>query len=183
MNHQQPPAETTLPENDVEDASDVDNFDSLDNLDNFDNFNNGPYDDDPTEATDRMLDVIAAVDFLRRGDRRTLTLWAAIEEALRWWVAERSALLDGVTDPEPHTPRLGDDDPLRGTLTQLIATAGQEEPVHIGAALQQALRRWSTAMGDQYNDQRNWPHPSQRKHYPPPLQLIPTADAPTPNIS
>lgn len=131
-----------------------------------------PYVDDPAEATDRMLEVIAAVDFLRRGDRRGITLWAAIEEALRWWVAERTAVLDGYVDPAMQAPRFGESETMRTTLLRLIAVAGQEEPVHIGQALQEALRRWSMTMADRYNDHQPWPAPAPRQRAPVPLRLI-----------
>lgn len=132
--------------------------------------------DDPAEATDRMLEVIAAVDFLRRGDRRGFTLWAAIEEALRWWVAERTALLDGYTDAEMISPRFGDRETLRSALVRLVATAGQDEPVHVSQALQEALRRWSTAMADRHNDGQPWPAPAPRHPYPVPLRLVSLAE-------
>lgn len=135
-----------------------------------------PYAVDPADATDQMLEVIAAVDFLRRGDRPGITLWAAIDEALRWWVSERTALLDGYTAPELRSTRLGDGDPLQATLTQLIATAGQDEPVPISTALQQALRRWSTVMADRYNGQHPWPPPASRVPFPPHLRLVQGSD-------
>jgi hypothetical protein len=128
--------------------------------------------DDPAEATDRMLEVIAAVDFLRRGDRRGFTLWAAIEEALRWWVAERTALLDGYTDAEMISPRFGERETLRSALVRLVATAGQDEPVHVSQALQEALRHWSAAMADRHNDGQPWPAPAPRHPYPVPLRLV-----------
>jgi hypothetical protein len=144
----------------------------------------GAYIDDPDEATDRLMEVISAVDFLRRGDRRDLTLWAAIEEALRWWVAERIALLDGHTDVIIPPARIGDDDPLRATLTGLIATAGQDEPVHISIALQQALRRWTAQASEQHNDGQPWPHPPVRRRFPPHLRTVhaPATDEPPPNL-
>jgi hypothetical protein len=107
-----------------------------------------------------------AVDFLRRGDRADLTLWAAIEEALRWWIAERIALIDGVDEPEIGAPRLDDPDPLRGTLTQFLATASLDEPVHISIAMQQALRRWAAALSRQHNNGQRWPHPASRTVFP-----------------
>ena len=131
-----------------------------------------PYVDDPAEATDRMLEVIAAVDFLRRGDRRGITLWAAIEEALRWWVAERTAVLDGYVDLALQAPRFGESETMRTTLLRLIAVAGQDEPVHISQALQEALRRWSMTMADRYNDHQPWPAPALRHRAPVPLRLI-----------
>ncbi|MCU0310713.1 MAG: hypothetical protein MUE36_07200 [Acidimicrobiales bacterium] len=131
--------------------------------------------EDPAEATDRMLEVIAAVDFLRRGDRRGFTLWAAIEEALQWWVAERTALLDGYADAALDSPRFDERETLRSTLVRLVATAGQDEPVHVSHALQEALRHWSIAMADRHNDGQPWPAPAPRHQYPVPLRLVPRA--------
>jgi hypothetical protein len=135
-----------------------------------------PFVDNPAEATDRMLEVIAAVDFLRRGDRRGITLWAAVEEALRWWVAEPTALLDGYTDGHLEAPRLGEPEILRSTLLRLIAVAGQDEPVHINQALQEALRHWSSTMADRHNEGHPWPAPAPRRQGPIPLRLVPWID-------
>jgi hypothetical protein len=123
----------------------------------------GPYEDDSADAPDRMLEVISAVDFLRRGDRRNLTLWGAIEEALRWWIDERLSLVEGVQDPEINGPRVGDPDLLRDTLTRFVTAAGVDEPVHVSVALQQALRRWGATMSTMHTDGEPWPHPIPHK--------------------
>ena len=127
----------------------------------------GPYEDESADAADRMLEVIAAVDFLRRGDRRNLTLWGAIEEALRWWIDERLNLVEGVQDSEINGMRLGDPDPLCGTLTRFVAAAGVDEPVHVSVALQQALRRWGVTMSTIHTNGEPWPYPIPRKSFPP----------------
>jgi len=118
-----------------------------------------PFHDDHAEATDRVLEMIVAIDFLRRGDRRGLTLWAAFEEALRWWAAERAALLDGYAEPSPAFPELGGCQTLPSTLMRFVAVAGQDEPVHLHTALQQAIRRWNSTMADRHNDGHPWPPP------------------------
>jgi len=126
-----------------------------------------------------MLDVIAAVDFLRRGDHRGLTLWAAIEEALRWWIAERLVLLEGVQDPDIGAPRFGEPDPLQGTLSRFLAAASIDEPIHISVALQQALRRWTSSVAKEFNDGAAWPHPGERHAFPVPAHLTDGTTAPT----
>jgi hypothetical protein len=133
--------------------------------------------DDHSEATDRLLEMISAVEFLRRGDRRGLTLWAALEEALRWWTAERAALLDGHAEPVLRSARLGGSEALPGTVIRFVAVAGQNEPVHLHLALQQALRRWTAAMADRYNEGQPWPPPLPRRA-PTPTQLHFDTDEP-----
>ena len=54
-----------------------------------------------------LLDLVAAVDHLRRGHRPGLTVWDALEEALRWTTSDDDAAWD--------TP-----DPLAATLRQLL---------------------------------------------------------------
>lgn len=78
---------------------------------------------------------------------------------------ERTALLDGHNDVIIPPERIGDDVPLRATLTALIAVAGQDESVHISVALQRALRRWTAAAAERYNESTPWP-PARSRVYP-----------------
>lgn len=64
--------------------------------DYFDTTDDGPLGDDTAEGGACLLDLVAAVDFLRRGDRNGLTVWDALEEAIRWWTAERVSAIEGV---------------------------------------------------------------------------------------
>src|SRR3954447_3824025 len=122
-----------------------------------------PDDDQPTpedleDGVGHLLDLVAAVDFLRRGDRHGMTAWDALEEALRWWNAETASLVSGVPDPDLADLRWGDPDPLHhtlATLTTLTQTTGTDPPV----ALQQAIRRWNTTMSAWHNDSHAWPQP------------------------
>jgi len=116
-----------------------------------------PHAEDHAEATDRFLEVVSAVEFLRRGDRRGLTLWAAFEEALRWWTVERVALIDGFCEPSLGAPTLGGSETLPATLLRFLAVAGQDEPIHLHDAFQQALRRWAATMAERHNDGHPWP--------------------------
>ena len=116
-----------------------------------------------------LLDLVSAVDFLRRGDRHGLTVWDALEEAVRWWVAERVSLIDGVPDPDIADLAWGDPDPLRTALRRLLAASTIDDTVTIDIALQQAVRRWVTTMAERYNDDQPWPHPVVRRAFPPPL--------------
>ncbi len=107
---------------------------------------------DNTESTDEastwLLDLVAAVDHLRRGLRPGLTVWDAIEEAVR-------------TDE----PDWNDTDPLRSALDDLVGRA--DGPVSL--ELQAATRRWVLAAADRYNDGHHWPHPTPRRGFPPPV--------------
>lgn len=115
-----------------------------------------------------LLDLVSAVDFLRRGDRHGLTVWDALEEAVRWWVAERVSLIDGVPDPDIADLVWGDPDPLRTALRRLLAASAIDDTVTIDVAMQQAARRWITTMAERYNDDQPWPHPIERRCFPPP---------------
>jgi len=111
---------------------------------NFDDADEDPFRDDPADATHVMLNAITLVDFLRRGDRYGMTLWDALEEAIRWWTTEHHAITIGAPDLTLEGPQLGDADPLRCTLQHLLdRTNSGDEPVHISLALQQALRHWT----------------------------------------
>jgi hypothetical protein len=99
-----------------------------------------------------LLDVVAAVDHLRRGARPGLTVWDAVAEALSW------TGFDEGTD--------GDDDPLASALARLL----RHSQGAVAAHLQIALRGWVGVMADRYNDGHHWPHPIQRRLFPPALR-------------
>lgn len=107
---------------------------------------------DDTESTDDastwLLDLVATVDHLRRGVRPGLTVWDAIEEAVR--IGE---------------PDWNDTDPLHSALADLLGRA--TGPVSL--ELQAAIRRWVLAAADRYNDGHHWPHPTPRRGFPPPV--------------
>ena len=109
-----------------------------------------------------LLDLVSAVDHLRRGHRPGLSVWDALEEAVRWTHQPH--------DGAPNEP--GDEpDPLSATLYTFVITT----PVGTtSVALQEAVRRWVAAMGERFNDGRHWPHPTPRRGFPPPLRRIDT---------
>ncbi len=81
--------------------------------------------------------LVVAVRFLRRGSRPTLTVWGAIDEALRW-----------------HSNREVDweaRDPLAISLGHLLST----EP-DVSDGLTAALGRWLDAASMGYNDGATW---------------------------
>jgi hypothetical protein len=119
-----------------------------------------------------LLDLVAAVDFLRRGDRHGITIWDAMEEAIRWWNAETASVISGVPDPDLAELPWGDPDPLRHALANL-ATLADHTGTDTAVALQQAIRRWTTTMAAWHNDTHPWPPPRTSRppsHDTPPPQ-------------
>jgi len=109
------------------------------------------------------LDVVSAVDYLSRGHRPGLTVYDALEEALRWhavWPADDHD--DASSAPEPCELPWDDPDPLRTCLEQLIAdhppTIDQGSMASDG--LHRALRAWSDRMVERFNAGQRWAHPS-----------------------
>jgi hypothetical protein len=85
-----------------------------------------------------MTELVAAVTWLRRGAITGLTVWDAIEQALRW---------QSETTTDWREP-----DPLRAALR--IAIAETRSPVaHV---LEAALRSWLNATSQSFNDSVAW---------------------------
>lgn len=110
-----------------------------------------PITDELAEGATWLLDLVAAVDYLRRGIRPGITVWDALGESLRWLLAE--------SDPEHDTPVA-----LAAAIVDAMA-ADVEAPISI----QTAIRRWVLTMADRYNDGHQWPHPAARRGFPSPL--------------
>ena len=108
------------------------------------------------------LDVVSAVDYLSRGHRLGLTVYDAVEEALRWHIA---ALVAGPDDQRPFAqtddPPWDDPDSLRSALERLVLhhppAVGDE--VTTCSAVDLALSLWARRMADNYNDGCRWAHP------------------------
>ena len=94
-----------------------------------------------------LLDLVSAVDHLRRGYRPDFTAWEALAEANEWCVT---------TD--------ADDISASGCVSGVLMTRPADH-----AALQRAVRRWVLVMADRYNSGHHWPLPESRRPYPPPL--------------
>jgi hypothetical protein len=108
------------------------------------------------------LDVVSAVDYLSRGHRPGLTVYDALEEALRWHIG---ALVAGY-DEYPAIVQRGDlpwDDPdaLRTALEQLSLhnPPADDEQSTSAHAIHSALAHWILQMADQHNDGCAWAHP------------------------
>lgn len=98
-----------------------------------------------------LLDLVAAVDHLRRGHRPGLTVWDALEEAVRWTTSDDDPVWDTA-------------DPLAATLRQLL----DQTDAPVADTMQGAVRRWVMAMAGGYNNGQRWPHPTPRRSFPPP---------------
>jgi hypothetical protein len=106
--------------------------------------------DDPAEGGTWLLDLVAAVDYLRRGIRPSITVWDALDESLRWMLTE--------TDASPESS-----DELAIAIVDAVADNADSM-----ITIQTAIRRWVLTMADRYNDGHHWPHPVQRRGFPPP---------------
>lgn len=109
-----------------------------------------------------LLDLVAAVDYLRRGHRPGFRVWDALEEAIR------SSLL-----PEQAESIWRAVDPFAAGLRILLAPSDAESPPdvpdRVATTLQAAIRHWVHATAATYNHGHHWPHPSARRGFPPPL--------------
>lgn len=103
-----------------------------------------------------LLDLVAAVDDLRRGHRPGLTVWDAFSEALNWYV-------DGSADDRIH-PAIAE----RSQTGARIWMLGQDTDMRGAIRAQVALRRWIGAMATRYNGGQHWPHPAPGRGFPPP---------------
>ena len=111
------------------------------------------------------LEVVSAVDYLAAVHRPGLTVWDALDEAIRWWTAEH---LDPRTGFSPHRVvdlPWHDPDPLRSTLERLLAAvlpADTPDGTTLPDALSAALAAWLSAMADGFNDGRSFAAPRPR---------------------
>ena len=119
-----------------------------------------------------LLDVVAATDYLAATHRLGLTVWEAIEEALRWWTTARLTLPGDLPDDAFATlPWPDDPDPLRTGLERLLACtsgAGGPDGMEMGTILHAALDHWVRQMAEQFNDGHRFAHPAPRHGWPAP---------------
>lgn len=106
------------------------------------------------------LDVISAVDYLSRGPRPGLTVYDALEEALRWHTAALIAGIDDVVARAVGQLPWDDPDPLRTALDGLLAhePSTTEGPTS-DKTLHSALAAWVDHMAAEYNDGHRWASP------------------------
>jgi hypothetical protein len=119
-----------------------------------------------------LLDLVAAVDFLSGTHRLGLTVWEAVEEAVRWWAAARLTPPGELADEAfSELPWDDDPDPLRTGVERLLACtnpAGGPDGIEFGAILTSAIEGWVRRMADQYNAGHRFAHPVPRQGWPSP---------------
>ena len=118
------------------------------------------------DARTTWLDMIAAVDYLAKGPRWELTIWEAIEEAVRWWILD---YVDRDGLPVTNTASWDDPDPLRTAVGMTLAelpSAGIPDGWLLADALQIALSAWTRQMADLYNNGHHWPAPTSPRTIP-----------------
>lgn len=124
---------------------------------------NRPLDRDRPSTSQVWLDVVSAVDFLSRGHRPGLSVYDALEEALRWRTAWSIADNDELTFPIVAEPPWEDPDALHTVVGRLALDhppAISEEST-FGHVIHQALSIWATRMSEQQNDGHRWAHPAR----------------------
>jgi hypothetical protein len=107
-----------------------------------------PY--DPPDHIDVWSQTLAAVAYLADTTRPGFTIWDALDEAVRGWIA-------GTLDlPEPpEAPVWDDPDRLRTSITTLLTVAppaGTPGSVRLGDVLTAALGIWVRRAADRVND-------------------------------
>ena len=126
-------------------------------------------DDTAMSPTEVWLDAASAVAYLAELARPGLTVWDAVEEALRWWTNQRLAPPD--KDPGDGLVELpwDDPDPLRTTIEQLFAAvppAGATDGYALSDVLASALDHWVREMAIQHNDGHKFAHPPPVEGWP-----------------
>jgi hypothetical protein len=119
--------------------------------------------------SEAWLQALGAIEFLAQHHRPGLHVWDAVEEACRWWIADRR------NPPEDRDAAVvtelpwDDPDPLRSVLDGLLVSAppiGLPGGVSIAEALTAALTLWLTYMSNTYNDGQLFAHPEPSIGWP-----------------
>src|SRR6516164_5016212 len=104
---------------------------------------------------DVWLEALAAVDYLAETHRPRLTLWDALDEAIRWWTAELLDPRDGFPARRAAELPWSDPDPLRSSIEELLAAvppAASTGAAALGDVFTAALAAWLVAMAEDFND-------------------------------
>lgn len=126
-------------------------------------------DSDWRHHSEVLLQILGAVEYLAEHHRPSLSVWDAVEEAGRWWMADR------LNPPEDHgapvTTELpwDDPDPLRTVLEGLLASVpsiGLPGAVTVADALSAALNVWLSYMSNTYNDGAAFPRSTPPAGWP-----------------
>ncbi len=115
------------------------------------------------------LDVVGAVDYLSVTHRLGLTVWEAVEEAVRWWTVDCVTPVDDLPDAVFAELPWDDPDPLRSTLERLLGAAapiGTIDGRELPEILSSALEVWVDRMAVLYNDGHHFAHPAPVDGWP-----------------
>ena len=116
---------------------------------------NARHDIDTADHSATWREMIGAVDYLTETHRPGLTVWDAIEEAMRWWAADYLEPGDTFNRSAADVLPWDDPDPLRTSIERLlavVAAAGLPDGLAMGDVLGAAWRTWVDEMADRFND-------------------------------
>ena len=116
-----------------------------------------------------LLDVVAAIDYLSIHHRLGLTVWEALEEAVRWWTADRPTRPADLPEAVVTDLPWDDPDPLRSTIERLLGAAappGVTDGAPLSTILTSALDVWVARMAVLFNDGQGFAHPTARRGWP-----------------
>ena len=126
-------------------------------------------DSDWMHHSEVWIQVLGAVEFLAQHHRPGISVWDAVEEAGRWWIA------DCLNPPEDHVTPVttelpwDDPDPLRTVFDGLLGSVpsiGLPGGVMVADALTAALDVWLGYMSNTYNDGAAFAHPEPSRGWP-----------------
>jgi hypothetical protein len=111
------------------------------------------------------LEVVSGVDYLAGAHRPGLTVWDALDEAIRSWTAEFLDPRGGFPQPRAVEVPWADPDPLRSTIERLLAAVPAPDSfggVGLADAFSDALAAWLERMADEFNDGMPFTTPQPR---------------------
>ena len=98
-----------------------------------------PNDEPLDDGGSLLIQLVGALDYLRRGAYPTLTVWSAHEQALRW---------HGNFEPDWSDP-----DPLLRALRLALSALGKRTSAEM---LGISIRRWISATAGIFNESEAW---------------------------
>lgn len=115
------------------------------------------------------LQILGAVEFLAQHHRPGISVWDAVEEAGRWWIADRRSPPEDHGAPVATELPWDDPDPFRTILDGLLTSVpsvGLPGGVTVNDTLSAALNVWLGYMSNTYNDGLPFAHPEPSSGWP-----------------
>jgi hypothetical protein len=112
------------------------------------------------ESTELWAEVIAAVEYLREGPRPGLNVWQALEEGLRFWLAQEG-------DDASASAAWSEPDSLRTAVEMVfrqMGSAGGYGTAPLAAVLHSALLGWIEGVRRAHNDGKAFVPLSAARH-------------------